>query len=86
MSDPSTPAEKVDRLWANPVVGRLARGGLLSAPSRGADPGLPAADERYEYQFLAIRNVPGTSAGVIYVCLPSAANPPTWSWKVVATG
>ncbi|MGE3463885.1 MAG: hypothetical protein AB7I04_18405 [Pseudomonadales bacterium] len=76
---------KLARLWANPVLRKLLNGGLLLVPTRAADQ-LPAADEKYAYQQIAIRNVPGTSAGKLYICLPDDGATPTWAWVEVATG
>lgn len=74
---------RLRRLEANPIVRKLLAGGFLQVPTRDV---LPAADERFAWQQIVIRNVPGTSAGKLYVCLPSSAATPVWAWVEVASG
>lgn len=74
---------KVTKLESNATVRKLTAGGFLLFPLRDA---LPAADPQYAYQAVALRNVPGTSAGKVYVCLPSSASPAVYSWVEVASG
>lgn len=74
---------RLRRLEANPVIRKLLGGGFLQAPTRDT---LPAADPQFAWQMVVIRNVPGTSAGKLYICLPSSAATPVWSWVQVATG
>ena len=46
---------------------------------------VPASRER-EFQFIAIKNIPGSSASKLYMCLADNATPPVYSWVQVATG
>jgi hypothetical protein len=78
-----SPETRLRKLENNPVMRKLLGGGFLQVPTRDV---LPPADERFAWQQVVIRNVPGTSAGKLYVCLPSAAATPVWSWIQVATG
>lgn len=69
-----------------PAVRGLLSGGGLRAPVFPGDPGLPAADVRFEGELRVIRGVPGTSASKVYVCLADDADPAVYSWVEVASG
>ena len=46
---------------------------------------IPASRER-EFQFIAVKNVPGSSASILYICLANNAATPVYGWVQVATG